>query len=255
MSATYKLNKHCPICGKLLADKNKTGYCNKHRDRTGANNPFYGKSFSEETLDKIKLHCAEASKKLWENDEYRNKVIKNSTGLKRSEEFKENQRQAAYKQFEDDHQRELRSIRMKQSWEDGILKFNPKISYPKSKQEREFIEELNKVFDNKIETRKVLHYDREGKERWLFPDGVYNNIVIEYNGSYWHADERFYDDNFVIDGKLAKDIRERDKIKKEIYNQLGYTVLYVWSYDYLNDKVKELTRIINDIKNISNERN
>ena len=95
MSATYKLDKHCPICGKLLADKNKTGYCSIHRDRTGASNPFYGKTFSKETLDKIKEHCAESSKKLWENEEYRNKVViripfirgyNTESDIKRSEE-------------------------------------------------------------------------------------------------------------------------------------------------------------------------
>lgn len=26
MSSTYHLNKHCPVCGKLLADKNKGNY-------------------------------------------------------------------------------------------------------------------------------------------------------------------------------------------------------------------------------------
>lgn len=64
MSSTYKLNRVCPVCGKLLNDKNKTGYCNKHRDRTGANNSFYGKRHSKETVDKIKKTCAIRSHEL-----------------------------------------------------------------------------------------------------------------------------------------------------------------------------------------------
>lgn len=44
MSATYRLNKLCPVCGKRLSDKNKSGYCNIHRDRTGENNPFFRKT-------------------------------------------------------------------------------------------------------------------------------------------------------------------------------------------------------------------
>jgi len=50
----YKLNKRCPTCNKLLLDKNTSGFCNKHRDRTGLNNSFYGKTHSLETISKIK---------------------------------------------------------------------------------------------------------------------------------------------------------------------------------------------------------
>lgn len=254
MSATYKLDKHCPVCGKLLADKNKTGYCSIHRDRTGANNPFYGKTFSKETLDKIKEHCIESSKKLWENEEYRNKVISNIIGLKRSDEFKEKQRQAAYKQFEDDYQREIRSIRMKQSWDDGEIIYVPQKSYNKSKEERDFISKLNEKLNNEIRLNEVFHYTLNDKEHWLFPDGVIGNVVIEYNGSYWHADERFYQDDFIIDGKLAKDIRERDKSKKKIYEDLGYIVIYAWSYDYKKKKENYIEEIATYIKNINNDR-
>ena len=53
---------------------------------------------------------------MWQDEEYRNKVIQNATGLKRDEKFKETQRQNAYKQFQDKHQRDIRSERMKQTW-------------------------------------------------------------------------------------------------------------------------------------------
>ena len=89
MSLTYKLNRTCPVCGKLINDKNKSGYCNKHRDRTGANNSFFGKHHSKETVEQIKKTCAIRSHELWQNDEYRTHVIENATGLKRSDEFKE----------------------------------------------------------------------------------------------------------------------------------------------------------------------
>ena len=40
MSLTYKLNRICPVCGTKISDKNKSGFCNRHRDRTGKNNSF-----------------------------------------------------------------------------------------------------------------------------------------------------------------------------------------------------------------------
>lgn len=65
MSDTYKLNRTCPTCGKRISDKNKSGYCNRHRDRTGSNNPFYGKTHSQETINSLKEKCSIASTKKW----------------------------------------------------------------------------------------------------------------------------------------------------------------------------------------------
>ena len=112
----YKQNKRCSKCGRPIPDKNKSGICcvcSLGRDLSGANNPFYGKTHSEETRNKLRVSCAIASEKLWQDEEYRNKVVQNATGLKRDEKFKETQRQHAYKQFQDKHQRDIRSERMK----------------------------------------------------------------------------------------------------------------------------------------------
>ena len=55
MSITYKLNRTCPTCGIRISDKNKSGFCNKHRDRTGINNPFFGKTHSKDTKEILKI--------------------------------------------------------------------------------------------------------------------------------------------------------------------------------------------------------
>ena len=83
--------KYCKVCGKELNRHNKSGYCVEHLPRTGENNPFFGKTHKKETVELLKQKCAEATKKLWENDEYRKKVIDGATGIKRSDEFKETQ--------------------------------------------------------------------------------------------------------------------------------------------------------------------
>jgi G:T-mismatch repair DNA endonuclease (very short patch repair protein) len=62
------------------------------------------------------------------------------------------------------------------------------------------------------------------------------------------------DDDFIIDGKTAKFIRERDEVKKKIYEHLGYQVVYVWSYDYKQDKLKTIENTINTIKIICDGR-
>jgi len=89
--------KYCKICGKELNRHNKTGYCVKHLPRNGENNPFFGKTHKKDTIESMKKKCSEASKKLWENKEYRNKVITNATGVKRTDGFKEIQKKTCIK--------------------------------------------------------------------------------------------------------------------------------------------------------------
>ena len=119
MTATYRLTKHCPVCGCRLYDKNQSGYCNKHRDRTGPNNPFWGKTHTDATKAILKEKCKDATRKLWEDESYRSLVIERITGLTRSDEFKETQRQNAKQQFKDTEQRTMRSKQMAETWKRG----------------------------------------------------------------------------------------------------------------------------------------
>lgn len=70
MSLTYKLNRHCKHCGKLINDKSKTGCCrlcyNKY-EMLGKNNPFYGKKHSNETIEHLKEKCKIASTEKWKD--------------------------------------------------------------------------------------------------------------------------------------------------------------------------------------------
>ena len=72
------MKRVCPTCGAKVSDQNKSGFCNRHRDRTGANNPFFGKKHSQETLDRAREKKKEATKKLWQNEEYRKKVTESN---------------------------------------------------------------------------------------------------------------------------------------------------------------------------------
>ena len=50
--------KKCKICGKILSDRNKSGYCISHLPRSGANNPFFGKKHKKEVIEKMKKKCS-----------------------------------------------------------------------------------------------------------------------------------------------------------------------------------------------------
>lgn len=250
-----KEKRYCKVCGKELSRKNKTGYCSIHLPRTGENNPFYGKTHSKKTKEILKNKCAEATKKLWEDETYRNKVITNATGIKRSDEFKKNQSINALKQFKNESQRKIRVEKMKENWEKGLITKNHHDSINVSKQEKEFINMLTENgFD--ISHKNFTYVDKiTNRKRFLIPDGIYEEgkIILEYNGSFWHADPtRGYNENDIIHHDItAKEIWKRDEEKYNIYKSNGYNVFVAWSDQYLNNKEKcleEFKKFLKDVK-------
>lgn len=229
MSTSYKLDKHCLKCGCRITDKNKTGYCNHHRDRTGANNPFWGRTHSAETIAKIKEVTAEATRQLWANAEYRKKVIEHLTGTTRTDEFKRTQSENAKRQFTNPYQREIRSKRMKQSWAEGkIVSHESSCNY--SDEQLEFGKHLMTMlgaYSDRLECVKTIQYDGNS----IVPDFIYGNYVVEYNGDYWHANPLLYHADDLIHGQTAKEIWERDRHRQECLESLGYTVINVWGSD------------------------
>ena len=74
---------------------------------------------------------------------------------------------------------------------------------------------------------------------------INNNILLEVNGDYWHANPKFYGE-----GKREISERQNFKIKRDIEKkaaaeQIGYRVFYIWEDDIKNENYK----IIEEIKN------
>lgn len=244
MTSNFKLDKRCKTCGCPICDKNKSGFCNIHRPRNGENNPFYGhhhKPISEETRKKL----SESSKRIWQDESYRKKNILATTGKHRSNEFKERQRKNALIQFTDNHQKEIRSARMKQTWSEGKLG-GVTFHTNKSKAEIELFRRLATHF-NTFADRPVVHYiDDSGKKKWLFPDGcIFGDAIIEYNGSFWHGNDRIYADNDIVAyDSTALERRRHDAERYKKFNELGYTVIVVWDTAWKNHEDECLNNII-----------
>ncbi len=72
-----------------------------------------------------------------------------------------------------------------------------------------------------------------GKYRYDFcvPE---TNTIIEYNGTYWHADPRKYKEDYYNQkkGKTAKEMWDYDKKRVDFATEMGYTVNVVWEEDY-----------------------
>lgn len=86
---------------------------------------------------------------------------------------------------------------------------------------------------------------------------IEKNIIIEYNGTYWHCDPRKYKKNYFNSkvGKKAKEIWEQDKIKIDLATGNGYDVLVFWEEDFTKLTYNEKKDFINEaIKSISNKK-
>jgi G:T-mismatch repair DNA endonuclease (very short patch repair protein) len=69
------------------------------------------------------------------------------------------------------------------------------------------------------------------------------NKIIEFNGTYSHADPRKYKPDHKIWNKIAKDVWERDKKIIDGMKQQGYKVLVVWESE-LKDELEDTTKKI-----------
>lgn len=74
------------------------------------------------------------------------------------------------------------------------------------------------------------------------------NLIIEFNGTYWHLDPRKYDINFYdkSKGRYAYQTWEIDKKKLDIAIDFGYNIVTVWQADFesTNNKLEFIKEII-----------
>lgn len=87
-------------------------------------------------------------------------------------------------------------------------------------------------------------FDKEIERRYFY-DFCYCNKIIEYNGDYWHANPRIYNESDILTkGKTAKEIWDYDTRKIEFAKNNGYEILIIWDSEYKYDKLKVIDRCI-----------
>lgn len=244
MKSHFNLGRKCKKCGKSIMNNSKTGYCNHHRDRTGKNNPFYGKRHKRETIEKAKRKLSKISKKLWQDPVYRRKVI-SGVSKPRRESFKKEQSERTIQWYKDNPiQKEIRGMAMKKSWADG--KIEPNInSINESKLEQELREELVKLLPNRNVRKTTIRISK----RWFYPDvRIDENVIIEFYGDYWHANpKRFKAEEIVHHNLSARQIWNNDKQRIRILKDNGFKVFIVWQDEYHNNKKEVINNLINSI--------
>lgn len=101
-----------------------------------------------------------------------------------------------------------------------------------SAKEIEILDCLEKNLNIKIERQFSILYNNK---IYLY-DGKYNNVLIEFNGDYWHCNPQKFNENYFHPQKnmTAKEIWEFDNFKNNIVAK-DYKVFVIWE-DELNDK-------------------
>jgi G:T-mismatch repair DNA endonuclease (very short patch repair protein) len=72
------------------------------------------------------------------------------------------------------------------------------------------------------------------------------NVIIEFNGDYWHCNPEKYESNYFNKkkNKLAHELWENDKIKKELAIENGYKFFTIWEKDFKKNNQEEINKII-----------
>ena len=85
------------------------------------------------------------------------------------------------------------------------------------------------------------------KTKWIFDFKIFDNILVEFNGDYWHMNPIMHkEDDFNKSLQMtSKEIWGKDLNKKIDAENNGFKVITIWESDYISDGA---SKIIEEIK-------
>jgi len=227
----YSVVRECPKCNKQIktTSKDKVIACRNHFNainlgnlckpcslklQEGEGNPFYGKTHTKETKEKIsKSREGKATGKnnSMSKQKWRDKARKNLIKKWKSGDLEKT--------------RKFMSEKLKETRRLGKLK-----SVIVSKKEKEILKEIKKMGFKVIGSYKV-----DTKICDIYIPSL--NLIIEYNGDYWHCNPKKYESDYFHKkkNKYAWEIWEYDKNKLELIKNNGYTLEVIWESDFRNN--------------------
>jgi G:T-mismatch repair DNA endonuclease (very short patch repair protein) len=227
----YVILRKCPKCDnnikttskdRTIACRNYFNAINENRkcvkcmgeSFNGEGNHFYGKIHSKESKEKIsksRKGKATGDKNSMANLVWRKKA---SNNLKKK-----------WDSGEMEHARKIMSDTMKETRKSGKLK-----SVMRSKKEKEIIVEIKKMGYVVEHSLRV-----ETKICDIFIPSL--NLIIEYNGDYWHCNPKKYKSDYFNQKKqkTAKELWDYDKHKIDLIREKGYNLEIVWESDLKKD--------------------
>jgi len=235
------INRICPKCNKIIIHTINIGQaisCLKRNfrnaeskmilcmtcSRLGNKSPFKGRTHSIEHKNKLsnqRKGTKTGSDNVMANPLYRQKAI---DGVKNK-----------WKSGEMEHVRKSNSQLMINRHLNGNVNF-----ITTSKSENDFFTFIKKIYPNSISQKYITSKPFDV----FIPD---LNLLIEYNGDYWHCNPAKYNADYYHQKKLkfAHEIWEYDKNKIYIAESLNYFCITIWESDFKNNPAIVFEKIEN----------
>ena len=214
---TSKSAGECTICSKILDRRNKSGYCNSHRPRSGEDNPFYKKKHSNETRKQMEVSASN-------RDNSTRYVIPHTKEII-------DKREKSKKERWNNLSTEEQYSQIKNFIGAGSkLKKDTKI---------ELI--IKEVLDNVGFVEGVNYRRNIGIAHYNVDFIINDHCIVECYGDYWHKNPKFF-------GKEGETKREKDKIKEQFLNEKGYRFIYFWEVDIHNSLADVTTKLLKFIR-------
>ena len=107
-----------------------------------------------------------------------------------------------------------------------------------------------KIVKQYLEKNAIPFNSQVSIGRFIVDYTIPPNLVIEVQGTYWHADKRRYNRKQL--GKRQQEAVSKDKRKILYLTEKGYYVFLVWELDIKSDIKKAMSTIINKFYELNN---
>jgi hypothetical protein len=93
--------------------------------------------------------------------------------------------------------------------------------------------------------------NNEGRLKYFDFTYLPTKKIIEFNGDYWHCNPEKYNEIYIhpVKSMSALDIWEYDRVKVDLAESHGYSVLTIWENDYRKDPDKIIKECVTFINN------
>lgn len=244
--------------------KNTKEYKKKHLGWSDEDFDKYNKSRSVTLENCIRRHGKEKGIEVFES--YKEKQRNNGCSLKWfQEKYGDEEGKAFYESVNAKKANTLENYinRYGESGSEKYLEYMEKAQSPSrlSKSSQELFRELDKYFTEKTyfgeKNKEFGKYDKV-HSRYYYYDFVIPDlkVCVEFNGDDWHANPEIYKDKKWVHpfNKLItkEEIWEYDRVKKELLENEGFTILYVWEKEYLMNKEAVIEKLVKEILDARN---
>ena len=174
-----------------------------------------------------------------------------------------------YKKVNDSKKLVLSNFIKKYGPEEGTKRFNnykeklERNVFSYSKQSQELFWYLFKNMTNEEDKQNTYFAELNFEKSINHNDSLYfldfcianKKIIIEYNGDYWHANPKKYNNTDILKFPnkqviSVEELHNRDKKRIDTLTKLGYKVYTVWEDDFINNKEKVFKECIDAINGI-----